>query len=60
MKGPLPGPVRPSKRSRQPWRLGVKNAERPVDVDAFLRRLVDVLLDVDREEVLPLKRKAAR
>jgi len=56
----LPGPVRPSKRSRQPWRLGVKNAERPVDVDAFLRRLVDVLLDVDREEVLPLKRKAAR
>ena len=30
------------------------------DVDAFLRRLVDVLLDVDREEVLPLKRKAAR
>jgi len=25
------------------------DAERPVDVDAFLRRMVDVLLDVERQ-----------
>ena len=42
------GSVRPP-RSKQPWRLDVQDAERPVDVDAFLRRLVDVLLDVGRE-----------
>jgi hypothetical protein len=48
VKGRLPRPVRSSKRSAKDWRLDVKDAERPVDVDAFLRRMVDVLLDVER------------
>jgi len=40
----------PTKRSKQPWRFDVKDAERPVDADAFLRRLTDVLLDVERDQ----------
>jgi len=43
VKGLFRTPKKPS------WRLDVKDAERPVDVDAFLRRLVDVLLDVGRQ-----------
>jgi len=40
--------VRPPRR-KQPWRLDVVDAQGPIDVDAFLRRLVDVLLEVQRE-----------
>jgi|SRR5712692_10530517 len=39
--------IRPPRR--KPWRFDVQDAEGPIDVDAFLRRLVDVLLDVGRE-----------
>jgi len=35
---------------RKPWRFDVQAAEGPIDVDAFLRRLVDVLLSTTKTE----------
>jgi len=44
--------VPPPKR-KQPWRLDVHKVERPVDADGFLRRLAEVLLEVDAKEENP-------
>jgi hypothetical protein len=48
VRSPASASIRPPRR-KQPWRFDVQDAERPVDVDAFLRRLTEVLLDVERD-----------